>query len=88
MPKIEQPISPIPGALKGLHLFHFDGAPCAQRVRFALGEKGLARGREEKFDSVAPSAVMDQPGCWVSRIVFAEYGSSLRIGQPQPYSVF
>ncbi len=46
MPKVEQPASPIPGALNGLHLFHFDGAPCAQRVRFALGEKGLARGRE------------------------------------------
>jgi len=55
--------------LQGLHLFHFDGAPCAQRVRFALGEKGLARGREEKFDSVAPSAVEGEPGRWVSRIV-------------------
>jgi glutathione S-transferase len=69
MPKVEQPTSTIPGALKGLHLFHFDGAPCAQRVRFALGEKGLARGREEKFDSVTPTAVMGEPGRWVSRIV-------------------
>lgn len=69
MPKIEQPRSQIPGALQGLHLFHFDGAPCAQRVRFALGEKGLARGREEKFDSMAPDAVMGEPGRWVSRIV-------------------
>ena len=69
MPKVEQPASPIPGALKGLHLFHFDGAPCAQRVRFALGEKGLARGREEKFDSVTPTAVVGEPGRWVSRIV-------------------
>ena len=69
MPRIEQPTSPIPGALKGLHLFHFDGAPCAQRVRFALGEKGLARGREEKFDSVTPSAVKGEDGRWVSRIV-------------------
>lgn len=69
MPKIEQPASPIPGVLDGLHLFHFDGAPCAQRVRFALGEKGLARGREEKFDSVTPSAVAGEPGRWVSRIV-------------------
>ena len=69
MPKIEQPKSPIPRALKGLHLFHFDGAPCAQRVRFALGEKGLARGREEKFDAVTPSAVAGEDGRWVSRIV-------------------
>jgi glutathione S-transferase len=69
MPKIEQPKSTIPGALEGLHLFHFDGAPCAQRVRFALGEKGLARGREEKFDAVTPSAVAGEDGRWVSRIV-------------------
>ncbi len=69
MPKIEQSASRIPGALEGLHLFHFDGAPCAQRVRFALGEKGLARGREVKFDSVEPSAVKSEDGRWVSRIV-------------------
>ncbi len=69
MPRIETPKSSIVSQLQGLHLFHFDGAPCAQRVRFALGEKGLARGREEKFDSVTPSAVEGEPGRWVSRIV-------------------
>ena len=69
MPKIEHPTSAIPGALEGLHLFHFDGAPCAQRVRFALGEKNLARGREEKFDATTPSAVKGEPDRWVSRIV-------------------
>ncbi len=69
MPLVEKPQSAIPGKLKGLHLFHFDGAPCAQRVRFALGEKGLSRGREEKFDSVAAAAVEGEPGRWVSRIV-------------------
>lgn len=69
MPRIEQPTSRVPGMLQGLHLFHFDGATCAQRVRFALGEKGLARGREEKFDSVTPSAVRGEEGRWVSRIV-------------------
>jgi glutathione S-transferase len=69
MPKIAHPKSPIPGALEGLHLFHYDGAPCAQRVRFALGEKGLARGREEKFDSVTPSAIRGEDGRWVSRLV-------------------
>jgi glutathione S-transferase len=69
MPRIDAPKSPIPGRLKGLHLFHFDGAPCAQRVRFALGEKGLARGREEKFDDVAARAVEADPERWVSRVV-------------------
>lgn len=69
MPLVEQPRSAIPGRLRGLHLFHFDGAPCAQRVRFALGEKGLSRGREERFDSVTPTAVAAEPDRWVSRIV-------------------
>jgi len=67
MPKIENPKSKIPGLLLGLHLFHYDAAVCAQRVRFALGEKGLARGREEKFASTSPSAVKGEAGKWVSR---------------------
>lgn len=69
MPKIDSPSSPIPGQLQGLHLFHFDGAPCAQRVRFALGEKGLHRGREVKFDDTSQSATQGEDGRWVSRIV-------------------
>jgi len=69
MPRIDTPISPVVSQLQGLHLFHFDGAPCAQRVRFALGEKGLSRGREVKFDSTAADAVSGEPGRWVSRIV-------------------
>jgi glutathione S-transferase len=69
MPKIESPKSAIVSQLQGLHLFHFDGAPCAQRVRFALGEKGLSRGREEKFDSAQPTAVLAEPNRWVSRRV-------------------
>lgn len=69
MPKIDAPISPIPSQLQGLHLFHFDAAPCAQRVRFALGEKGISRGREEKFDATGPDSVKAQPDMWVSRIV-------------------
>ncbi len=69
MPLIEAPTSPIPAQLRGLHLFHFDGAPCAQRVRFALGEKGLGRVREEKFDAVSPTAIAAADGGWVSRIV-------------------
>jgi len=69
VPRIDNSKSTIVPQLQGLHLFHFDGAPCAQRVRFALGEKGLARGREEKFDAVTPAAVEGQPHLWVSRIV-------------------
>ncbi len=69
MPRIDAPKSSIPGQLRGLHLFHFDGAPCAQRVRFALGEKGLGRGREVRFDDVMPGAVAAEPGRWVSRRV-------------------
>jgi len=69
MPLIESPKSQIVSQLQGLHLFHFDGAPCAQRVRFALGEKGLARGREEKFDSTTDAAVKGENNRWVSRIV-------------------
>ena len=67
MPRIDHPESTIPGQLQGLHLFHYDAAPCAQRVRFALGEKGLARGREEKFDATTPAAVKGEAGKWVSR---------------------
>lgn len=69
MPKIDAPASTLVPQLQGIHLFHFDGAPCAQRVRFALGEKGLARGREEKFTSATPSAIAQDNGRWVSRIV-------------------
>lgn len=69
MPRIEAPASPIVAQLQGLHLFHFDGAPCAQRVRFALGEKGLGRGREVKFNATTPEANVGEEGRWVSRVV-------------------
>lgn len=69
MPKIDSPASPIVSRLQGLHLFHFDGAPCAQRVRFALGEKGLTRGREEKFDADTPQSHKGEGNKWVSRVV-------------------
>ena len=69
MPMIDSPASPIVPKLEGLHLFHFDGAPCAQRVRFALGEKGLARGREARFDADSAIANRSEPGRWTSRIV-------------------
>lgn len=56
MARVENPKSPLVGKLKGVHLFHFDGAPCAQRVRFALREKGLRRGREIRFDDDSDAA--------------------------------
>ena len=69
MALVEQPESPIVGKLKGVHLFHYDGAPCAQRVRFALHEKGLVRGREVRFDADDAASCAAQPGAWVSRQV-------------------
>ena len=69
MPRIESPANPIVSQLLGLHLFHFDGAPCAQRVRLALGEKGLSRGREVKFDATTPESLAGENGHWVSRAV-------------------
>jgi len=69
MARVENPKSPIVGKLEGLHLFHFDGAPCAQRVRFALHEKGLIRGREVRFDADDEASCASQEGAWVSRHV-------------------
>jgi len=69
MARVDQPRSPIVGKLEGLHLFHFDGAPCAQRVRFALHEKGLVRGREVRFDADDPASCKGEQGAWVSRHV-------------------
>ncbi|MEM7413546.1 MAG: glutathione S-transferase family protein [Myxococcota bacterium] len=69
MAHVPHPASPLVDTLEGLHLFHFDGAPCAQRVRFALREKGLHRGREVRFDDGSPSAIRGEPGRWVSRRV-------------------
>ena len=69
MTRVENPKSPIVAKLEGVHLFHYDGAPCAQRVRFALHEKGLVRGREERFDDDSIAACKGQEGAWVSRHV-------------------
>ena len=69
MARIENPKSKLVGKLEGVHLFHFDGAPCAQRVRFALGEKGLRRGREVRFDAGDAAACAGEAGAWVSRQV-------------------
>tara|TARA_R100001143_G_scaffold33234_1_gene31790 strand:+ start:1379 stop:2305 length:927 start_codon:yes stop_codon:yes gene_type:complete len=69
MPQVNDSKSEIVPRLQGLHLFHFDGAPCAQRVRFVLGEKNLQRGREVKFDSVSPDTLAAATGTWISRSV-------------------
>jgi glutathione S-transferase len=69
MSRIESPASPLVARLQGLHLFHFDGAPCAQRVRFALAEKGLVRGPERRFDADDAASLVAAPGTWTSREV-------------------
>jgi glutathione S-transferase len=69
MARVEQPRSPLVPKLSGLHLFHFEGAPCAQRVRFALAEKGLVRGAEVAWNSDVPSSLRAREGTWTSRHV-------------------
>ncbi|GAA6153542.1 glutathione S-transferase family protein [Pseudoteredinibacter isoporae] len=67
--KVENPKSPIIKKLEGIHLFHYDAAPCAQRVRFALHEKGLVRGREVKFNAIDAASCRGEDHTWVSRKV-------------------
>ncbi|MEZ5596717.1 MAG: glutathione S-transferase family protein [Pseudomonadales bacterium] len=67
--RIDNPPNGLVPRLQGLHLFHFDGAPCAQRVRFALAEKGLSRGREVAYDADDPHANGCDAGTWTSRHV-------------------
>ena len=69
MPRIDNPKSPLVPRLQGLHLFHFEGAPCAQRVRFALAEKGLTRDRDVAWQSDAPDTLVAETGTWISRHV-------------------
>jgi glutathione S-transferase len=69
MPEIVDCASPLVRKLRGVHLFHFEGAPCAQRVRFALAEKGLARGGEVAWRSAAPESLQAPDGTWLSRHV-------------------
>lgn len=55
MPQIENPASPLVPQLEGVHFFGFDGAPCSQRVSFALAEKGLRRARKVRWDDDRPA---------------------------------
>lgn len=48
---IDQPASPLPAKLRGVHVFHDGVATCAQRVRFVLAEKGFARGHDVRWDA-------------------------------------
>lgn len=69
MARIEKPESPLVDKLSGLHLFHFEGAPCAQRVRFAMYEKGLMRAQDVHFEDQSESSLVAREGTWVSRQV-------------------
>lgn len=69
MPKISQHNSDIVPLLQGIHLFHYDIAPCAQRVRFVLAEKGLTRNPDTKFNDVSAATLVAAEGSWNSRIV-------------------
>jgi glutathione S-transferase len=56
---VAHPRSRLPAKLRGLHLFHYGIAACAQRVRFVLAEKGFRRGpgvpwRSDAEETLAP----------------------------------
>jgi hypothetical protein len=51
MALVQSPKSPLIPKLKGVHFFGFDGAPCSQRVSFALAEKGLKRAKQVPWQS-------------------------------------
>ncbi len=66
---VEKPRSPLPAKLRGLHLFHYGGAPCPQRVRFVLAEKGIRRAADVPWHSEAPAHLESPPGAYVARAV-------------------
>lgn len=66
---VERPRSALPGKLKGLHVFHYGGAPCAQRVRFVLAEKGVRRGPDVPWHSEAEAHLTAPPGTYIGRTV-------------------
>jgi glutathione S-transferase len=69
MAKIDHPDSPLVAQLKGVHLFGFDGAPCSQRVSFALAEKGLLRKRSVHWADTRPAALTAAPDTYTFRQV-------------------
>tara|TARA_R110002096_G_scaffold49157_1_gene130149 strand:- start:13024 stop:13941 length:918 start_codon:yes stop_codon:yes gene_type:complete len=66
---IEQPPSPLVPRLAGVHLFGFDGAPCSQRVSFALAEKGLKRCGRAPWADDKPGSLSAPPGHYLFREV-------------------
>ena len=66
---VNRPRSELPSQLKGLHLFHYGGAPCAQRVRFVLAEKGIRRGPNVPWRSDAPEHLSAPAGTYIGRPV-------------------
>ncbi len=64
---VDRPTSELPGKLRGLHLFHYGGAPCAQRVRFVLAEKGIRRGPDVPWRSDAHKHVEAPAGSYIGR---------------------
>ena len=69
MTLVQSPESSLVPKLKGVHLFGFDGAPCSQRVSFALAEKGLKRGKRVPWQSDAPGHVSAETGTYTFRNV-------------------
>jgi len=66
---VNRPKSALPGKLRGLHLFHYGGAPCAQRVRLTLAEKGIRRGPDVPWRSEAAAHLEADAGSYVGRTV-------------------
>jgi glutathione S-transferase len=66
---VNRPRSELPSKLKGLHLFHYGGAPCAQRVRFVLAEKGIRRGPDVPWRSDADQHLSAPAGTYIGRPV-------------------
>ena len=66
---IENPPSSLVPQLQGVHMFGFDGAPCSQRVSFALAEKGLLRGKKVPHLSAAAAHLQARDGTYTFRPV-------------------
>ncbi len=69
MAVVENPRSALPAKLRGLHLFHYGAAPCPQRVRFLLAEKGIRRAADVRWDSEARETLEAPAGSYIARAV-------------------
>lgn len=69
MARITNPPSPLIEKLDGVHLFGFDGAPCSQRVSFALAEKGIVRSTSIKWADESAATLMAPAHTYVFRNV-------------------